>query len=55
MKTFKDFLREEDGMGTVEVILIIVVLVAMVVLFKTEITKVVNSLFTKITTQTDKL
>lgn len=55
MKTFKDFLREEDGMGTVEVILIIVVLVALVVLFKTEITKVVNSLFTKITTQTDKL
>ncbi len=25
MKTFKDFLKEEDGMGTVEVILIIVV------------------------------
>ena len=24
MKTFKDFLKEEDGMGTVEVILIIV-------------------------------
>lgn len=55
MKSFKDFLREEDGMGTVEVILIIVVLVALVVVFKTEITKVVNSLFQKITTQTDKL
>lgn len=55
MKTFKDFLSEEDGMGTVEVILIIVVLVAIVVLFKTEITKIVNSLFSKITTQTDKL
>ena len=39
MKTFKDFLKEEDGMGTVEVILIIVVLVALVVIFKTEITK----------------
>lgn len=26
MKKIKDFLREEDGMGTVEVILIIVVI-----------------------------
>jgi Flp pilus assembly pilin Flp len=55
MKTFKDFLKEEDGMGTVEVILIIVVLVALVVIFKTQITKIVNSLFEKITEQTDKL
>ena len=55
MKTFKDFLKEEEGMGTVEVILIIVVLVALVVIFKTQITKIVNSLFEKITEQTDKL
>ena len=55
MKTFKDFLKEEDGMGTVEVILIIVVLVALVVIFKTQITKIVNSLFEKITEETDKL
>lgn len=55
MKRFKDFLKEEDGMGTVEVILIIVVLVALVVIFKEQITKIVNSLFSKITTQTDKL
>ncbi len=55
MKTFKDFLKEENGMGTVEVILIIVVLVALVVIFKSQITKIVNSLFEKITEQTDKL
>jgi len=55
MKTFKYFLKEEDGMGTVEVILIIVVLVALVVIFKSQITKIVNSLFDKITEQTDKL
>ena len=55
MKTFKDFLKEEDGMGTVEVILIIVVLVALVVVFKTQIMKIVNSLFEKISEQTDKL
>lgn len=54
-KGFKDLLREEDGMGTVEVILIIVVLVALVVIFKKEITSIVNTLFEKITSQTDKL
>lgn len=55
MKTIKDFFKEEEGMGTVEVILIIVVLVALVVIFKTEIVKIVNSLFTKITSQTSSL
>ncbi|MDD6180086.1 MAG: Flp1 family type IVb pilin [Clostridium sp.] len=54
-KGFQDFLREEDGMGTVEVILIIVVLVGLVILFKSQITTIVNSLFGKITANTDKL
>ena len=34
LKTFRQFIKEEDGMGTVEVILIIVVLVGLVVIFK---------------------
>ena len=55
LKDLKQFIKEEDGMGTVEVILIIVVLVALVVIFKAQITKIVNSLFEKITEQTDKL
>ena len=55
MKNWKDFVREEDGMGTVEVIMIIVVLVGLVIIFKDQITKIVNSLFGKITTQTGKL
>lgn len=55
LKTMKDFLREEDGMGTVEVILIIVVLVGIVLIFKTQITQIVNSLFEKITNQTGRV
>ena len=54
-KGFQDFLREEDGMGTVEGILIIVVLVGLVILFKSQITTIVQSLFGKITAMTDKL
>lgn len=55
LKTVKDFLKEEDGMGTVEIILIIVVLVGLVIIFKEQITKIVNSIFSKITKQTDKI
>ncbi len=52
-KTFKTFLTEEDGMGTVEVILIVVVLVGLVVIFKKQMTNIVNTLFGKITQQTN--
>lgn len=55
LKNWRSFLREEDGMGTVEVILIIVVLVGLVIIFKDQITKIVNNLFQKITTQTGKI
>lgn len=55
LKNWKDLLREEDGMGTVEIILIIVVLVGLVLIFKEQITKIVESIFKKITTQTNKV
>ena len=55
LKTFRQFIKEEDGMGTVEVILIIVVLVGLVVIFKEKITEIVNSIFSKITSQTKKI
>lgn len=54
LKNFRDFLREEDGMGTVEVILIIVVLISLVVIFKSQITSIVNKLFGKITNEINK-
>ena len=55
LKSFRQFLTEEDGMGTVEVILIIVVLVGLVIIFKEKITEVVNAIFTKITNQNKKI
>ena len=53
LKGLKQFWTEEEGMGTVEIILIIVVLVGLVILFKGQITQIVNSLFQKITKQSD--
>ncbi|MCI5953213.1 MAG: hypothetical protein MRZ49_01345 [Lachnospiraceae bacterium] len=55
LKNFSQFMKEEDGMGTVEIILIIVVLVGLVILFKSQITTIVNNLFNKITSQTGKI
>ena len=55
LKSFRQFLTEEDGMGTVEVILIIVVLVGLVIIFKEKITEDVNYIFTKLTNQTKKI
>ena len=53
-KTWRDFLQEEDGMGTVEIILIIVVLVGLVWIFREQITEIVESIMDKITKQTGK-
>lgn len=55
MKDIKTFCKEEDGMGTVEIILIIVVLIGLVIIFKSQITEVVQSIFSKITSQTNKV
>lgn len=50
-KRIAAFFKEEDGMGVVEVVLIIIVLVGLVVLFKDKITAIVNTILSKMTTQ----
>ena len=55
LKTWKDFLKEEDGMGTVEIILIIVVLISLVIIFKEQLTKLVESIFEKIVKQANTI
>lgn len=42
-------------MGVVEVILIIVVLIGLVIIFQTQIEKIVNNIFKTITTKTGKV
>lgn len=54
LKNLRQLVQEEDGMGTVEIILIIVVLVGLVLIFKDQLTSIVNSIFSKITKQTNK-
>ena len=49
LKDLRDFLREEEGLGTVEIILIIVVLIGPVIIFKTQLRSLVEKVFEKIT------
>lgn len=53
LKGFRDFWREEEGMGTVEIILIIVVLIGLVIIFKTQLRSLVEKVFEKITTDSN--
>lgn len=45
----KGFWAEEDGIGVVEIILILVILIGLVLLFKGEIEKIVKKAFASIT------
>ena len=49
------FYQEEDGMGTIEIILIIVVLIGLVMIFKKQMTSIVNSIFEKIVSQSNSI
>ena len=53
LKGMREFLREEEGMGTVEIILIIVVLIGLVIIFKTQLRSLVETVFEKITSDSN--
>ncbi|MCI8515272.1 MAG: hypothetical protein HFG75_00060 [Hungatella sp.] len=47
----KAFLLEEDGVGVIEVVLILVVLVGLVIIFKKQITTLLQGIFKEIQKQ----
>lgn len=44
-------LKEDDGVGVVEVILILVVLIGLVIIFKSQLTSLVQNIFSKIVSE----
>lgn len=44
-------LKEDRGVGVVEVLLILVVLISLVLIFKTQLTSIVNTIFQKIVSE----
>lgn len=55
MNYLKRFYADEEGMGVVEVVLIIIVLVGLVIIFKDQITSLVKSILSKMTSQANKI
>ena len=49
------FLKDEQGITTVEIILILVVLISLVIIFKKQLTNLVNKIFSKITSQSNSI
>ena len=48
-----EFIKEEDGIGVVEIILIIVI--GLVIIFKDRMTALVNSIFSSITSKSNTI
>lgn len=55
IKQFFQFMKEEKGIGVVEVILILVVLIGLVIIFKSQLTDLVNTIFEKITSESSRI
>ena len=49
VRVAKEFAADESGVGVVEMILILVVLIGLVIIFKKQLTNLVNSIFEPLT------
>ena len=51
----EECLKDESGIGVVEIILILVVLIGLVIIFKSQLTELVQTIFNKITSESGKI
>ena len=54
-REMKAFWKEEDGIGVIEVVLILVVLIGLVIIFKKQITTLLDSIFKEINKQSKEV
>ena len=54
-KELMAFLKEEDGVGVIEIVLILVVLIGLVIIFKKQITTLLNNEFKEINSQSKEV
>ncbi|MCR5830057.1 MAG: hypothetical protein K6F93_06920 [Lachnospiraceae bacterium] len=55
MNTVKKFMKDNRAFGVVEIVLIIIVIVALVIIFRDEITLLVSKAFGTIAEKTDEI
>lgn len=54
-KTWEQLWLEEDGVGVIEIVLILVVLIGLVIIFKGQITSLLNGIFQEINSQSSEV
>ena len=54
-KLAKNFIEEEDALGVVEIILILLVLIGLVIVFKEQLTDLVKNILSKVTKQSNTI
>ena len=55
LEKWKQLMKDESGISSVEIILILVVLIGLVLIFKEQMTDIVNNIFKTITSQSGKI
>ena len=55
MTLLKNLWKDEDAVGVVEIILILVVLIGLVIIFKEQLTSLVDNILSKITSQSNSI
>ncbi len=55
MKGIREFIQEEDGIGTVEMILILVVLIGIVIIFRDQIREIVTNIMNTIKSKSESV
>lgn len=55
MKEIGLFLRDESGIGVIEVVLILVVLIGLVIIFKKQIRKLLDNIFQEINSKSGEV
>ena len=55
MKEFQAFMKEDAGIGVIEGVLILVVLIGLVIIFKKQITQLLENIFEQINSQSKEV
>lgn len=55
LKSWSQKLSKNNGIGTIEVILILVVLIALIVIFRTQLTEIINAIFQRISNEASNI
>ena len=55
MKNMQAFMKDESGIGTIELVLILVVLIGLVLIFKDNIRDLLEDIFDEINDQTNRV